>query len=221
MSSQLQRNRTITHELLHALGLGHHRCPTASLSEGIDSAPEWRYNGFDVVLLELWYAADPGAVSATEVLPCPDREWEAVNFENQILWCGTDDRCYPVDERTGVTTDGEVFYRQGDLLARYDPARFVEVRFEEDLLLCQRVTTGFAGCVPSPAVEVVDPVFWYDGEKVFDADPQRFVVFTDEGRRLLCEIPPPGRRGACQFTDGRELAGVDVYTDGSRIFDRP
>lgn len=38
-SSQWQRNRTIVHELLHSLGLGHHRCPSGILEESATYSP--------------------------------------------------------------------------------------------------------------------------------------------------------------------------------------
>jgi hypothetical protein len=223
-SSQLQRNRTIVHELLHSLGLGHHSCRGALLYGGAEYDPRWELREYDTVLLEAWYREHAGIPSVGRDLPCPEVAWDSVLFEGNVLWCRTDGReCYPVDEQAGVrTSEAPLWLGDDGTISDYDPERYTRFSTEDGEVLCRTEadTYGYQGCRLGARSEVSDPDRWLGDGTVYDYHPGTHIVRLFEGRRLLCEKPAtqPGPRTPCQYTDGAVLTGIDLYTDGQYVY---
>lgn len=221
-SSQLQRNRTIVHEMLHAYGLGHHSCPGGLLYEGSEYEPEWRLSEYDRVLLSAWYAEHPGEPQVSLDLPCPALVWDTVVFEGTTLWCrmGTGE-CFEVDERTGVqTTSGPTAWYADGSITLYDPELYVAFASENGRVLCALADRTYRPCEKGAVREVTRPDRWFDGTSLYDYNPETHLVRIFEGRRLLCEKPGTNR-APCQFTEGQTLTGIDLYTDGEFVYETP
>ena len=221
-SSQLQRNRTIVHEMLHAYGMGHHSCAGGLLFDGSEYEPEWRLAEYDRVLLEAWYAEHPGQPQVRVDLPCPGIVWDTVLFEGSTLWCHIDSgECFAVDERAGVkTTGGPVGWYADGTITTHDPDRYVAFSSENGRVLCVLSEQAYRPCELGALREVTRPDRWYDGRALYDYNPETHLVRIFEGRRLLCE-KPSGNRAPCQFTDGQTLTDIDLYTDGEFVYETP
>ena len=221
-SSQLQRNRTIVHEMLHAYGLGHHSCPGGLLYGGSEYEPEWRLSAYDRVLLTAWYAEHPGEPQVDTDLPCPAITWDTVVFEGVTLWCrlGTGE-CFEVDARNGVASNArpDGWYTDGSITL-YDPALYMAFSSENGRVLCTIGEQAYRPCETGALREVTRPNRWYDGAALYDYNPETHLVRIFEGQRLLCE-KPAANRVPCQFTDGQVLTGVDLYTDGEFVYEKP
>jgi hypothetical protein len=218
-SSQLQRNRTIVHEMLHAYGMGHHSCPGGILFDGSEYEPEWQLSEYDRVLLEAWYAEHPGEPRVSVDLPCPEIVWDTILFEGTTLWCRVDSgECFDVDERTGVeTSDGPVGWYTDGTITTHDPDLYVAFSSENGRVLCVVGEQAYRPCEVGALREVTRPDRWYDGRSLYDYNPETHMVRIFEGRRLLCE-KPSGNRAPCQFTENASLTGVDLYTDGEFVY---
>lgn len=222
LSDQLQRNRTIVHEMLHAYGLGHHSCPGGLLYSGSDYEPEWRFSEYDRVLLAAWYTEHAGEPQVATDLPCPAVVWRTVTFDGTRLWCRRDSgACHEVDERRGVETSGDPFgwYVDGGIVL-YDPNRYIAFSSKDGPVLCLLDDQAYRPCQVDATREIERPDRWYDGKSLYDYNPETHLVRIFEGRRLLCE-KPGANRTPCQFTEGQELTGVDVYTDGEFVYQTP
>lgn len=224
-SVQTQRNRTIVHELLHGLGLGHHRCPTALLYGDDDYTPEWDLDPYDLEIVTAWYADHDGLPTPGRNLPCPAPEWDAVLVDDALVWCAVDDTpCYAVDPDMGVLIDqGPVAWRSGDRISSYDPSRYLAFSYEGQRVLCQTTSAvdQIAECQRTEASTITSVDLWFDGRVVYDYDPRIYEIFRYEGQRVLCERYPTDRRRPCQITDGSVLTAIDFYTDGERLYDTP
>jgi hypothetical protein len=221
-SSQLQRNRTIVHEMLHAYGLGHHSCPGGILYGGSEYDPRWELGAYDRVLLQAWYADHQGEPSLDVDVPCPPVVWDTVTFQGQVLWCRAGSgECHLVDERDGVRQEEEPFgwYTRGSITT-YDPTKYVSFTSEGGVVLCSLVDEAYQPCELGASRTVTAPDRWYDGEFLYDHNPGTHLVRIFEGRRLLCEVPRGGR-APCQYTDGPALTAIDLYTDGEFIYNTP
>ena len=221
-SSQLQRNRTIVHEMLHAYGMGHHSCPGGLLFDGSEYEPEWRLSEYDRVLLEAWYAEHPGEPQVGVDLPCPGIVWDTILFEGATLWCRIDSgECFDVDVRTGVeTSGGPVGWYADGTITTHDPDLYIAFSSENGRVLCVLGEQAYRPCEVGALREVTRPDRWYDGRSLYDYNPETYLVRIFEGRRLLCE-KPSGNRAPCQFTDGQTLTGIDLYTDGEFVYETP
>jgi len=221
-STQLQRNRTIVHEMLHAYGLGHHSCPAGILFGGVEYEPEWRLAEYDRVLLEAWYAEHPGEPQVSLDLPCPGIVWDTVVFEGVTIWCRVDGgECFDVDERSGVkTSSGPAGWYTDGSITLYDPALYVAFSSGNGRVLCVIGEQAYRPCETGALREVTRPDRWYDGTSLYDYNPETHLVRIFEGRRLLCEKPATNR-APCQFTEGQTLTGVDLYTDGEFVYETP
>lgn len=222
LSSQLQRNRTIVHEMLHAYGLGHHSCPGGLLYRGSEYEPEWRLAEYDRVLLEAWYAEHADEPQVALDIPCPRLVWDTVTFEGVVLWCRVGDgACYEVDERDGVdTTQGPFGWYVDGSISLHDPERYVAFTSDDGRVLCTLGNDAYQACETGALREVTRPNRWYDGASLYDYNPETHLVRIYEGRRLLC-LKPSGKRAPCQFTTGHELTGTDLYTDGEYVYTAP
>lgn len=221
-SSQLQRNRTIVHEMLHAYGLGHHSCPGGLLYGGSEYEPEWRLSEYDRVLLAAWYAEHPGEPQVSQDLPCPALVWDTVTFEGATLWCRIGGgECFEVDTRNGIAASAAPagWYTNGSITL-YDPAKYVAFASENGRVLCSLGEETYRPCETGALREVTRPDRWFDGTSLYDYNPATHLVRIFEGRRLLCE-KPGGNRAPCQFTAGSTLTGIDLYTDGEFVYDTP
>lgn len=224
-SNQYQRNRTIVHEMLHALGLGHHSCRGGLLYGGAEYDPRWDLRQYDTVLLEAWYREHGDEPDVGIDLPCPEVAWDSVLFEGQVLWCRTGGRdCYPVDARTGALTEATPLWLGADgSISDYDPDLFVKFRTEDGDVLCRRAAVdGYQTCELGALQTIVDADRWFDGATIYDYHPGTHIARFYEDRRLLCEKPSPGGpRTPCQFTSGAVLTGADLYTDGQFVYSEP
>ena len=189
-TEQVQRNRTISHEVMHALGIGHHTCAGGIVYGAADYDPTWKPGVFDGSIIALNYdtrlatgASESVAQGAIQIggteIGCP-----AVNFSsvrsttNTWLWC----------QATG------------------------EVR------ACQE-----SGDTPNGGpLEGATPIAWVKNGTIFDYDPRLYVTFAYDNQRVLCEIPPEGKRAPCQVTQtGNSVLQADWWTDGHFLHKTP
>ena len=185
-ADQVQRNRTISHELMHALGIGHHSCAGALVYGKADYDPRWTGGRFDAAIVELTYdkrlhtglhdtqaatIIQPGG----EEIPCPEVTYESVrSTSGDLLWC----------KATGDIRD------------------------------CQKAADSTAGG-PTDGAEVVS---WVKNGQLFDYDPSKYVTFSYDGKRILCELPDGGKRTPCEATEtGHTVERVDWWTDGKLL----
>jgi len=235
---QTLRNRTLVHELIHALGLGHHDCAGGMMFGGAKYDPSWFLNEYDLTLLEAWYSKDPERT--LRPLPCPAVSWDVIRSSSVsgnagVLWClrdtgdtaggieGTVQECYQVSPLTGPEREeGSLWYRSPDGgVSAHDPTRFIKVNSEGVYYLCHRPTASlrYATCEKDGLRTVSRVDAWFDGSKLTMYDPETHVVFLFEGRRLLCEKPTEGLPYApCQFTESSTVEDVDLYTDGRVVY---
>jgi hypothetical protein len=153
LAPQSLRNRTIGHELYHALGHGHHTCRGGLMYGGGNGDLRWLPSTFDVELLEVLYRPDvpqgAGADSALAAVPvggtdptCPAPQFSAVRApDGTALWCEvTPDprRCHVPLPGVQPTPGAEpAFWIAGGLLTVYDPSRFVAFRTTGGEVLCE------------------------------------------------------------------------------------
>jgi hypothetical protein len=223
-SSQLQRNRTLVHELLHALGLGHHLCRSGMLYRDADYDPSWTLDSYDLALVEAYYPVS-GVPRPPQSVPCAPLSWDSVMFNTELLWCehgGVE--CFRVDPYIGPLVDaGPAFWRSGGQLFDHDPALFESVMYEGVRVLCQVRAAGerVGGCSRTDGSTVATVELWFDGSVMYDYDPRTHQVFVVDGKRLLCGLPPPSGRAACQFTQGSTVGSADLFFDGVSLFETP
>jgi len=225
-SRQVQRNRTLVHEMLHALGPGHHRCPGGMLHDGVGYDPDWTLRDYDIALLRAWYADHPSTPRVGVDLPCPAVRWSNAEIGGERFWCRSGDgSCYRVDERRGVLDREEPrWWLTAGTVYDHDPARYRRIFSEGRRILCELPGDGrrYARCETTDGTAITTVNRWYDGQRVYDHDPETHTAARYEGRRILCEVlPPGGGRAPCQITNGTTLTGVDYYTDGTWIYPDP
>lgn len=184
-SSQFQRNRTIVHEFIHAVGSGHHECPGGLVYGGRDYDPRWTPVAFDSVLLELLYnKAVPDAATASDAAriaetlgfsaPCPKVEYKTVSSDTGVFWCQTsgDVRlCQATSDSVGPH-DGATTLRwlRDGVVYDYDPLVYTVFRYEKARLLCEipKSDGPLAPCQKTAGSVVVVAELWTDGTSVFD-----------------------------------------------------
>lgn len=191
-ADQASRNRTIVHEMLHAMGIGHHDCPGGLVFGQTDYDPTWTPGPFDAGLVQLTY--DPRIAtgqSAKEVArqidtssvsdnpPCPTPEFETVAAsDGRLLWC-------PTDSEPG------------------------------EIVTCQAPDPDGDG----PSGDA-DTIGWIKDGTLFDYNPETHMGFMFSGHRLICEHPTPTTRGRCVPRDSDEVEGRRVWwTDGALLYD--
>ena len=223
--TQPLRNKTLVHELIHALGLGHHTCAGGMMYGGSNYDPSWFLSQFDTTLVEAWYS--DSYERTLQALPCPPVQWDMVppssNTNGATLWCKkTSTECYEVSSRTGPLLEPQFrWYRTSAGISEYDPEKYVRIRSGEALFLCNRPTSElrYAGCESGGVRSVNRTDAWFDGNVIYKYDPDKYIPFRFEGRRLLCEKPSATVvHTPCQYTEGSTITAVDAYTDGSRIY---
>lgn len=232
---QTLRNKTLVHELVHALGLGHHSCAGGMMFGGSSYDPSWFFNAYDLTMIEAWYSDDPSRV--LDPLPCPAIQWDVVRAStetgNKVLWCqkGAPDAatlpvqfCFEVSPVSGpLQTPEQTWFRAADGgVSAHDPERLMRVQFEQQRYLCEKPTASkrYAPCEKDARRVVSRTDAWFDGNKLTIYDPQRYLAFSFEGRRLLCEKPTPSTPYTpCQFTEGSTITSVDLYTDGTKVYE--
>jgi hypothetical protein len=232
---QPQRNKTLVHELVHALGLGHHSCAGGMMFSGSTYDPSWFFNEYDLTMLEAWYSDDPARI--LKPLPCPAVKWDVVRSStetgNMTLWCRKDapdvsaspvQVCFEVSPISGpLQTPEQTWFRTADGgVSAHDPERFMRVQLKQQQYLCEKPTASklYAPCEKDGRRIVSRPDAWFDGSNLTVYDPERYVAFSFEGRRLLCEKPSPAvPYTPCQFTEGSAVSAVDLYTDGTKVYE--
>jgi hypothetical protein len=225
LSTQTQRNSTIVHELLHALGPGHHQCPTGALYDGNDYDPLWEINSYDRELLAAWYSNDPARIAD---IPCPEATWTLTENDGQMLWCELTEGPYQPCWRTGDNGGAETgvpaqrWLRAG-VIYDHDPLRYTRYNLDGRRVLCLLVEPGetASGCAYTEEAEFTEAELWHDGNTIYTYDPRVYVSYTFDDRRLLCEKAATGERARCQFTEGAVVDEVDAYSDGSYVYPAP
>jgi hypothetical protein len=183
---QSLRNRTIGHELYHALGHGHTTCRGSLMYGGGNGDLRWLPSTFDVELLEVLYRADvPQGAGADTALAnvavggndpgCPAPQFSAVRApDGTALWCEvTPDprRCHIPQPGIQPTPGAEpAYWLSAGLLTLYDPTRFVAYTTSDGEVLCElprpneRVPCQVG--VDLRTVERAD--LWTDGLQLYD-----------------------------------------------------
>lgn len=186
--SPTQRRRTITHELLHALGAGHHDCPGALMYFGIDKNPDWRIPDFDRTLLSLSY--DKKMISGVSFRAlrdnlivkdgtrCPSIEFETTHTDSQELWCkvvSDPQPCYSADARVLPGDGPVVLWRQKDVLYSYDPSVYQAFSTDSGRVLCflppLSDPSSWVQCERTEKPEISSPTLWTDGTTISQVPP--------------------------------------------------
>jgi hypothetical protein len=185
-SAQHQRNRTIIHEIIHALGLGHHSCAGGLVYGGGDYSPVWEPTTFDTALVATLYnsALKPGEkpqdvasklIGSMEGPACPAVLWQSVTVRDGVdgdLWCqvGADPRlCQRALGSHGPAIDAEVVaWLQQGTAYDHDPERFITFRLDGERVLCEKP----AGAARTPCEQTNDntievPTMWTDGVELY------------------------------------------------------
>jgi hypothetical protein len=176
-----QRRRTITHELLHALGAGHHRCQGALMFSGLDKNPDWRLPLFDKTLLELSYSKTiPSGASRDQVsraivitpgLACPSMSYESVLSEQGELWCANKPKVRDCQLASAVSPPGAGLthaWIKNETLYSYNPEIYEAFETKDGRLLCftQSTDNPWVQCELTKEAEITNPTLWSDGSKV-------------------------------------------------------
>lgn len=223
---QLGRNRTLVHELVHSLGLGHNTCQGSLMYGQSGYDPNWVMSRYDETIFSAWYSTDPGAT--LESLPCPPVQWDSVNVvdsgADQTIWCSrSSSECFAVSPFGGLDPSATpAWWRTEGGLSRSDPSKYVQLNFKSVLLVCElpRPLSPYGACTTQ--ADQRSAPYWYDGSVIYTYDPTMFKAFSVDGRRLLCELPSPGTPYArCQFTDGSSVTVAEMYTDGATVYKNP
>lgn len=184
---QSQRNHTIGHELLHALGLDHVACASSVLNGTGDGAPTWALSELDSALLTAWYTpALPSGTLAAEVHEhlattaagpvCEPQRVDARLGATGAVWC---ERVL-LGPRPCVLVDGAgdppappfaaTRWLVDDVLYDHDPSRYEVVSVEGRRALCELGGSGRRPCQytdgPGP---LTGTDLWTDGEFVYDS----------------------------------------------------
>lgn len=187
--SPTQRRRTIAHELLHALGAGHHDCRGGLMYAGVDRNPDWRIPDFDRTLLSLSYSKSlPPGTSADEFsehvvsepgIECPELLLESVSSPLGELWCSISSRsrgCVTADaSATPSVSSPTVWLRDGDLY-RYDPEKYTAFDTPDGRILCilppRDSQSEWMPCERTDSSYVSNPSLWTDGTLVSQVNPE-------------------------------------------------
>lgn len=225
-SDQWQRNRTIVHELLHSLGLGHHRCPSGILEQSAVYSPLWKLNVFDELLLRMQYAsARDLAILSANPEPCLKVLWETLNDSDRgsTLWCQVEQdprKCVPVspDSEPSGETSPVAWISDGALLY-YDPQLYTGYTYESAKILCKNTPVGSSReCSIAEDNTFGDVILWLRDNTLYDYNIERYLRFRYNGSKLLCYIPSVEVRSECQYTEGNSIDRVDAWTDGERVY---
>ena len=226
-SSQWQRNRTIVHELLHSLGLGHHRCPSGILEESATYSPTWKLNSFDAILLRMQYAsAKDLAVLSNNPEPCASVAWETINDsdKDRTLWCavvGDPRGCVQASAANVPSNEASsVAWIVKGALLYYDPELYTAYSYESGKILCKNTLAGQSYECSVAVDDTFDSVsLWMRDGIVYDYNLELYLRFQYNGSKLLCYIPSGDQRSECQYTEGNSIDAVDAWTDGARVYE--
>jgi hypothetical protein len=185
-SPQYQRNRTIVHELIHAMGMGHHSCAGGLVYGGGDYSPVWEPSTFDTALVELLYntalesgelyqAVSPRLVNGEGGPACPAVEWQSVTVkgaEDGSLWCqvGPDPRlCQEARDSTGPDRGAEVVaWLQQGTAYDHDPRLFITFSLDGARVLCEKPDgSGRTPCEKTDNNTLTAPTMWTDGVELY------------------------------------------------------
>lgn len=225
-SNQWQRNRTIVHELLHSLGLGHHRCPSGMLEESATYSPNWKLNSFDEILLRMHYASPEDLVVLSDTpVPCESVAWETINDSDSglTLWCAVEEDPRGCIQSSAVNAPSKeapsiAWIVKGALL-RYNPELYTAYSYESGKILCKNTLVGQSYECSIAVDDTFDSVsLWMRDGAIYDYNIELYLRFEYNGSKLLCYIPSGGQRSECQYTEGNSIETVDAWTDGLRVY---
>ena len=181
-NAQSQRNRTIVHEFMHALGVGHHSCPSGLVYGAGDFDPEWRTTEFDRQILVLTYyqgfrtgqtASDLAMrIEETSKEPkCGSPAFETVEAEENLLWClrGEGVRpCQTANDQVPPNVAGTPSaWVKEDVVYSYDPSLYIAFQTDEGRVLCKKPNNGRGDCQVTEGSFVATPTLWTDGETLY------------------------------------------------------
>lgn len=181
-SAQSQRNRTIVHEFMHALGVGHHFCPSGLVYGEGDFDPEWRTTEFDRQILVLtYYEGFRTGQTASELAmrieepskepKCSSPLFETVDAEQNLLWClrGEGVRsCQIANDKVPPDVKGApVAWVQDEVVYSYDPLLYIAFQTDEGRVLCNKPKDGRGDCQVTEGSFVATPTLWTDGKTLY------------------------------------------------------
>lgn len=181
-NAQSQRNRTIVHEFMHALGVGHHSCPSGLVYGAGDFDPEWRTTEFDRQILVLTYyqgfragqtAAELGTrIEETSKEPaCTTPMFETIDAEENLLWCrrGAGIRpCQIANDKIPPDVGGAaVAWVKDEVVYSYDPELYIAFQTDEGRVLCKKPSNGRGDCQVTDGVLITTATLWTDGVTLY------------------------------------------------------
>jgi hypothetical protein len=185
---QTQRSRTIVHEVFHALGVGHHDCPSGIVYGGSDATPGWHPTELDLTVLALTYdrrlpagISAGGAAGRLDLRPgegptCPPARYRTVAGPEGVLWCAEGPEAVQPCQRAEDNPHGgphpgapAVAWLEGEALSDHDPRTHLAFSFEGSRVLCERPTG--AARSPCQRTETGTTVgaadYWTDGQFLY------------------------------------------------------
>ena len=233
-SHQWQRNRTIVHEFLHALGLGHHQCASGILDDSSTYSPNWSLTKFDIRLIRMQYANSAElAELAKDPEPCVSVAWQTLNdtANQKVLWCALS-----AEDNSPVAASQPCQYASGDVeptvdakpvawvysgsLYYYNPELYTRRTYKNKEILCETKTeNSYLECSVAVDNKFSEVTLWLMNEVLYTYNPELYTRFDYEGSSILCYKVNTSERQGCQYTDKSYINAIDVWTDGVRIYE--
>lgn len=232
-SYQWQRNRTIVHEFLHALGLGHHQCASGILDDSSTYSPNWSLTKFDIRLIQMQYANSTElAELAKNPEPCLTVAWQTLNdtANQKVLWCAlgkesnslvlASQPCQYASGDVEPTVDAEsVAWVYSGSLYYYNPELYTRRTYGDKEILCATKTeNSYMECSVAVANKFTEVTLWLMNEVLYTYNPEMYTRFDYDGSSILCYKVNTSERQGCQYTDKSYIDVIDVWTDGAHIY---
>lgn len=232
-SYQWQRNRTIVHEFLHALGLGHHQCASGILDDSSTYSPNWSLTNYDIRLIRMQYANSTELAELTrDPEPCLPVAWQTLSdtANQKVLWCALD-----TESNSPVLASQPCQYASGDVeptvdakpvawvysgsLYYYNPELYTRRTYGDKEILCATKTEkSYRECSVAVANKFTEVTLWLMNEVLYTYNPELYTRFDYEGSSILCYKVNTSERQGCQYTDKPYIDVIDVWTDGAHIY---
>lgn len=233
-SYQWQRNRTIVHEFLHALGLGHHQCSSGILDDSSTYSPNWSLTKFDTRLIRMQYANSAELTElAKDPEPCLAVAWQTLNdtANQKVLWCALDE-----EDNSPRASSQPCQYASGDVeptvgakpvawvysgsLYYYNPELYTRRTYKNKEILCAiKTENSYMECSVAVDNKFSEVTLWLMDEVLYTYNPELYTRFDYEGSSILCYKVNTNERQGCQYTDKSFIDVIDAWTDGVRIYE--